>query len=45
MSGAPMIIQPIIVEKPVPIPIESNKTIMFPVPIALNNNNMTKLSR
>jgi len=45
-DGSMMIaIQPMIVEKPVPMPVGRNKTIVFPVPVSVNNNNMQSLSR
>jgi hypothetical protein len=45
-SGGMMIaIQPIIVEKPIPVPTGGNKTIMFPVPVSVNNSNMASLNR
>jgi hypothetical protein len=45
-SGGMMIaVQPIIVEKPISVPTGGNKTIMFPVPVSVNNSNMASLSR
>ena len=38
-------IQPIIVERVVPIPTGGNRTIMFPVPVSVNSSNMQSLSR
>ena len=44
-GGMMIAIQPIIVEKPIPVPTGGNKTIMFPVPVSVNNSNMASLSR
>jgi hypothetical protein len=44
-GGMMLAIQPIIIEKPVPIPSGGNKTIMFPVLVGVNNSNRASLSR
>jgi hypothetical protein len=44
-GGMMIAVQPIIVEKPIPVPTGGNKTIMFPVPVSVNNSNMASLSR
>jgi rare lipoprotein A (peptidoglycan hydrolase) len=44
-GGVMIAIQPMIIEKPVPIPMGGNKTVMFPVPVGVNNSNMPNLSR
>jgi muramidase (phage lysozyme) len=43
-GGTSIAIQPIIIEKPVPIATGGNKAIMFPVPVSVNTN-MASLSR
>ena len=44
-GGMMLAIQPIIIEKPVPILSGGNKTVMFPVLVGVNNSNMASLSR
>ena len=44
-GGMMIAVQPIIVEKPIPVPTGGNKTIMFPVPVSVNNSNMASLNR
>ncbi len=44
-GGMTLAIQPIIVEKVVPMHMRGNKTIMFPIPVSVNSNNMQSLSR
>lgn len=45
LSGGTMIaVQPIIVERPVPMPMGRSQTIAFPVPVSVNNN-MASLGR
>jgi rare lipoprotein A len=44
-GGMMIAIQPMIIEKPIPMPMGGNKTIIFPVPISVNNSNMPNLSR
>jgi hypothetical protein len=44
-GGMMIAIQPMIIEKPVPMPMGGNRTIMFPVPVGVNNSNVQSLSR
>lgn len=44
-GGMVIAIQPMIIEKPVPVPSGKNRTIMFPIPVGVNNNSMPSLSR
>jgi hypothetical protein len=45
-GGMMIAIQPVIIEKPVPVPSGKNRSIMFPIPVGVNNNNsMQSLSR
>jgi hypothetical protein len=44
-GGMMLAIQPIIIEKPVPVSSGGNKTIMFPVVVGVNNSNMASLNR
>jgi hypothetical protein len=44
-GGMMLAIQPIIIEKPVPVSSGGNKTIMFPVLVGVNNSNMSSLNR
>jgi hypothetical protein len=44
-GGIMLAIQPIIIEKPVPVSSGGNKTIMFPVLVGVNNSNMASLNR
>lgn len=45
-GGMMIAIQPMIIEKPVPMPIGGSKTIMFPVPVGVNNSmNLSNLSQ
>lgn len=37
-GGMMLAVQPIIIEKPVPVPMSQNKTIIFPIPVSVNNN-------
>jgi rare lipoprotein A len=45
-GGMMIAIQPMIIEKPVPMPMGGNKTLTFPVPVGVNNNtNLSNLSQ
>jgi rare lipoprotein A (peptidoglycan hydrolase) len=45
-GGMMIAIQPMIIEKPVPMPMGNSKTIMFPVPVGVNNSmNLSNLSQ
>jgi len=44
-GGMMIAIQPIIVEKPIPVSTGGNKTIMFPVLVGVNNSNRASLNR
>jgi hypothetical protein len=44
-GGMMIAIQPMIIEKPVPVPSGKNRTIMFPISVGVNNNSMQSLSR
>jgi rare lipoprotein A len=44
-GGMTIAIQPMIIERPVPVPSGKNKSIMFPIPAGVNNSNMQSLSR
>ena len=45
-GGMMIAIQPMIIEKPVPMPMGGSKTLMFPVPTGVNNSmNLSNLSQ
>ena len=44
-GGMLIAIQPMIIEKAVPMPSGKNRTIMFPIPVGVNNSSMQSLSR
>jgi murein DD-endopeptidase MepM/ murein hydrolase activator NlpD len=44
-GGMMIAIQPMIIEKPVSVPSGQNRSIIFPIPVGVNNSNMQSLSR
>jgi rare lipoprotein A (peptidoglycan hydrolase) len=44
-GGMMIAIQPMIIEKPVPVPSGKNRSIIFPIPVGVNNSSMQSLSR